>query len=184
LATIEDAKDAQTAVAQAMNVLKEFYAKAATATALVQQSPETDAPETFDEPYRGMQDTSGGIVGLLEVINSDFARLESETDATETEAAKEYDRFMAESSKDKAVKTTDMEFKEKTKTEKESDLADTKKDLSATNRELDAALHYYEKLKPSCVDASVSYDERVSRREEEIESLKEALRILSGDDVA
>merc|ERR1719271_1242203 len=35
--TIEDAKDAQTAVGQAIAVLKDFYARAATATALVQQ---------------------------------------------------------------------------------------------------------------------------------------------------
>merc|ERR1719230_44804 len=34
--TIEDAKDAQTAVGQAIAVLKDFYEKAATATALVQ----------------------------------------------------------------------------------------------------------------------------------------------------
>ena len=36
-------------------------------------------------------------------------------------AAKEYDRFMAESKKDKAVKTADMDYKKKSKTEKESD---------------------------------------------------------------
>merc|ERR1719271_316214 len=45
--TIEDAKEAQTAVTQALAVLKEFYAKAATATALVQtkgKGPEDDAP--------------------------------------------------------------------------------------------------------------------------------------------
>merc|ERR1719421_1745536 len=39
--TIKDAQEAQTAVSQAVAVLKEFYAKAATATALVQQ-PEVD----------------------------------------------------------------------------------------------------------------------------------------------
>merc|ERR1719421_2333556 len=44
--TVADAKEAQTAVAQALAVLKEFYAKAAEATALVQaQGPEDDAPE-------------------------------------------------------------------------------------------------------------------------------------------
>ena len=31
-----------------------------------------------------------------------------------------------------------------------------KEDLDATQKELDAALTYYEKLKPSCVDAGVS----------------------------
>merc|ERR1719247_25164 len=40
IATVEDAKAAQTAVAQALAVLKDFYEKAGDATALVQQEPE------------------------------------------------------------------------------------------------------------------------------------------------
>jgi len=182
--TIEDAKEAQTAVTQALAVLKDFYAKAATATALVQgkakgKGPEDDAPETFDTPYTGMGGESTGVVGMLEVIQSDFAKLEAETGAAEDTAAKEYRRFMAESSKDKAVKETDMDHKKKSKVTKESDLNDADKDRFATERELNAALAYYDKLKPSCVDSGVTYDERVARREEEIESLREALRILS-----
>merc|ERR1719291_1441961 len=46
--TIKDAGEAQTAVAQAITVLKEFYAKAGDATALLQQQPA--APEIFDSP--------------------------------------------------------------------------------------------------------------------------------------
>merc|ERR1719217_1310446 len=38
--TIADSQEAQTAVSQALTVLREFYAKAAEATALVQQQPE------------------------------------------------------------------------------------------------------------------------------------------------
>merc|ERR1719440_2502315 len=45
--TIADAKDAQEAVAKALVVLKEFYAKAGEATALIEQQPE--APEVFDK---------------------------------------------------------------------------------------------------------------------------------------
>merc|ERR1712100_854234 len=90
--TIKDSEEAQTAVAQALTVLKEFYAKAAEATALLQQQPE--APEIFDKPYKGMQGESGGVVGMLEVIQSDFARLEAETKAAEEQAQKEYDQFM------------------------------------------------------------------------------------------
>merc|ERR1719478_1940437 len=44
--TISDSQDAQTAVAQAVTVLKEFYEKAAEATSLIQQQPES--PEIFD----------------------------------------------------------------------------------------------------------------------------------------
>merc|ERR1719487_2503196 len=90
-ATIKDASDAQTAVAQALVVLKEFYAKAAEATALVQVHAE---PEIFDSSYKGMGAESGGVVGMLEVIESDFARLESDTKASEATAQKEYDEFM------------------------------------------------------------------------------------------
>merc|ERR1719411_2177019 len=56
-ATIKDAGEAQTAVAQALTVLKEFYAKAGEATAFVQQQPES--PEIFDKPYTRMGGESG-----------------------------------------------------------------------------------------------------------------------------
>merc|ERR1719218_547728 len=87
--TISDSQEAQTAVAQAMTILKEFYAKAGEATAFVQQ------PEIFDAPYKGNQAASGGVIGMHEVIQSDFARLEAETSSAEVSAQKEYDEFMA-----------------------------------------------------------------------------------------
>merc|ERR1719421_599408 len=48
--TIKDAKAAQVAVANALQVLNEFYAKAGTATALVQKSAQAP-PESFDTAY-------------------------------------------------------------------------------------------------------------------------------------
>merc|ERR1719458_2166885 len=105
--TISDSAEAQVAVAQALTVLKEFYAKAGEATALLQQQPV--APEIFDAPYQGMQAENGGVVGMLEVIESDFARLEADTKAAEAAAQKEYDTFMTDSKVDKAAKTTDIE---------------------------------------------------------------------------
>jgi hypothetical protein len=183
-ATIKDAKEAQVAVSNALAVLKEFYAKAAEATALVQQpSAMDDAPETFTTGYKGLGAESGGVVGMIEVIASDFSRLESDTTSAEEQAAAEYKEFMNDSEVDKAMKTTEASNKGKTITRKSGELQETKKDLKGTQEELDAALAYYDKLKPSCVDSGVSYDERVARREEEIQSLKEALKILAGEDI-
>jgi len=176
-ATIKDASDAQTAVAQALVVLKEFYAKAAESTALLQ------APDIFDAPYKGMGAESGGVVGMLEVIESDFARLEAETSSAEATAQKTYDEFMTDSKVDKAQKTTDSEHKTAKKQDQEQALTVKSGDLEGTQKELDAALAYYDKLKPSCVDAGVSYEDRVGRRKEEIQSLQEALKILNGEDI-
>eukprot|EP00438_Fugacium_kawagutii_P036317 Skav220729 [mRNA] locus=scaffold2753:209093:217260:- [translate_table: standard] len=113
--TIKEAKEAQEAVAQALQVLKEscggdgedFYAKASDATALLQ----TDKPEIFgDEPYTGMGGESGGVIGMMEapqVIESDFARLEAETTSAEEASKKacpaaEFNEFMEDSKMDKA----------------------------------------------------------------------------------
>merc|ERR1719191_369004 len=165
--TISDAQDAQTAVAQALTVLKEFYEKAAEATALVQ----VKQPEIFEGPYQGMGAESGGVVGMLEVIQSDFARLETDTKASEAEAQKAFDEFTSESAVNRAANAKDVEHKT---TNQEAALTAKKADLEGTQKELDAALAYYDKLKPSCVDAGVSYEDRVARRKEEIESLQES----------
>merc|ERR1719235_2996461 len=105
-ATISDATTAKAAVEKALAVLKTFYDKAATATAMTQtggdieydpraigmlsrgasmmqmraQGPADDAPGggSYSKPFTGMGG-EGGIMGMLEVIVSDFARLEEET---------------------------------------------------------------------------------------------------------
>merc|ERR1719420_2656916 len=109
--TVADAKEGQEALEQGLAVLRDFYAKAAEATALTQQTPAEDAPETFDEPYKGMQDSATGVLGLLEVILSDFARLEAETESAEAMAQDDYDKFSADSAEDKAVKNAEIKHK-------------------------------------------------------------------------
>jgi len=178
--TIGDSQEAQTAVAQALTVLKEFYAKAAESTAFAQ----TKDPEIFEDEYKGMASSGGGVVGMLEVIESDFARLEADTKAAEASAQKEYDEFMTDSQVDKAEKATSIEHKTAKKQDEEQALTTNREDLEGTQKELDAALAYFDKLKPSCVDSGVSYEDRVARRKEEIESLQEALKILNGEDIA
>jgi len=90
---------------------------------------------------------------------------------------------MNDSEVDKAQKSKDIEHKTKKKQDQSQSLQEKQKDLEGTQKELDAALAYYDKLKPSCVDSGVSYEDRVARRKEEIQSLQEALQILNGEDI-
>jgi hypothetical protein len=197
-ATVKDAETANVAVTQAIAVLKEFYEKAAVPVeqpapikgpikwdpraiqllSFVQtSSTRSDQPEMEEGSYTGMG--NGGVLGLMEVVQSDFEKLISETTATEAEAAKIYDEFMADSDQDKAVKNADSKHLATAKQGKESKLTTAKKDLRIVGEELDAAMAYYDKLKPSCEEKVMSYEEKVAQREAEIESLKEALEILS-----
>lgn len=183
--TVKDAKAAQEAVLRALTILREFYEKAAAATALAQVGgPADDAPESFDpQAFTGNQGTSGGVVGMVEVIQSDFTRLESETVASETTAAKEYASFMQDGKVDLAVKSATITGNNEKVERLSVDLEQTKKDLNGSSSELDAAQKYFEELKPQCVIPPVSYEERVQKREDEIQSLKEALDILNSQDI-
>jgi chromosome segregation ATPase len=165
--TMEDAAAGEAAVKQALVVLREFYSS----QSFVQQVPEMAA-------YKGMQSAKGGVVGMLEVIASDFARLNADTKAAEYAAATEYATFTADS---KALNKEkhDLEFKTSmAKDQAEFEKGNTEKDLKSTQKELDSALEYQAQLKPVCLEVHVSYEERVAARKAEIEALKEAYSIL------
>jgi len=217
--TVKDAQAAQKAVAAATAVLKDFYEKAATATALMQaKTPNprqwglktgvkmgTDEwnalanpnfkgtvdkghkedMQTFGESYDGQQDEAKyGILALLEVVQSDFANLEADTTAAEEAAQKAYEDFMAESKKNQAVKEKKIEMNTSDKAAAETKLQEDIADLKSTQDELLAAERYYKKLVPQCVDQGMTWEERVKARESEIASLKEALSILSQENIA
>jgi len=198
-ATIAEAKVAQEAVASAVAVLREFYEKGSftqTSSAVVSSSFDSDfaaraslliqseasGQAEADDSAPVTQDSSG-VVGMLEVIESDFARLDAETGAAETDAERIHRAFINDSEQDKSVKSADLDFKQDSQQEKSSALLQAQHDLKGTTAELQAAMAYFEKLKPSCVDAEVSYEDRVQQRKDEIESLKEALDILSGEGI-
>merc|ERR1719217_1229660 len=129
-------------------------------------------------PYGGQTAASGGIMGMLDVILSDFARLQTETEMAEAMAQSDYEKFMDETTEDAEVKGVEMDHKEKKKISTDEANRSLKKELKLTQEELDKALDYYDKLKPDCVDQGLSYEDRVAMRKEEIVSLQEALKIL------
>mmetsp|Transcript_74022 Transcript_74022/g.163656 ORF Transcript_74022/g.163656 Transcript_74022/m.163656 type:complete len:566 (+) Transcript_74022:423-2120(+) len=182
---VADAKEAQAAVEQAIEVLRSFYAGAGSAPALLQGRAHGSATGGIHSsaPYGGMGDESTGVLGMLDVILSDFTRLETETTSQEDQSASAYEHFMAESSEDAEVKATQVEHEDGRKQRAEELLRSAKRDLGLTQEELERAMDYQSKLKADCVDTGLSYEERKTRREEEVQSLKEALKILSGDAV-
>lgn len=134
--------------------------------------------QTFGDTYSGQQDSAGGVLSMLSIIASDFSNLQADTEAQEAQAQREHEQFMADTKRDKAVKSKNVDMKTSDLAAGKAKAHSVKQDWNGTDDELRAANRYFDQLKPQCI-VTVSYEERVKRREEEIESLKEALQILN-----
>jgi len=124
-----------------------------------------------------------GIIGLLEVVESDFSKTLAEI--TTDEAASEM-AYEQETYKNKIAKTTmdqDVKYKTKRSTQLDTAMAEATSDRESVQTELSAILEYNSQLIEMCVAKPETYDERKGRREAEIAGLKEALSILDGEAV-
>jgi hypothetical protein len=184
---LTDARAGLEAVTEAIAILKTFYKEAAKAASLVQvrASPvDEDNPGAgFDGHYKGNQAESKGVIGLLEVIKSDFERTIQMTEDTEKKQAADYVLFDRTSKSDIGSKSTKKELDEQDLKTNKITLEAKYNDLQKNQDLLDDALQEIESLKPQCIDNVMSYEDRVKKRDDEIAALKNALCILDTDGV-
>merc|ERR1719333_1901188 len=186
--TVADATAGLAGVKKAISILKEFYDNALVQTGekFVPANAGADgqtvgdmAPDTgFDSENHGNQDAASGIMGQLSVIESDFERTIETTNTQESDAEDEFQNYKAETEQNMQEKEDLVETKKQKQGETEGVLADAKDDLKEHSDLKKDALDKLRKLKPSCVDTGSDYAETVARREQEIESLKNAYIIL------
>jgi len=189
LKTIANADGGKKAVDQAIGLLKKFYGSALLQSAKGAAAPAKDregntvgdlAPDTFSskEEYKGKTDSSKGIVGMLEVISSDFERTIKTVKAAEKSGEEDYKELKSDTEKDIKDKEKLKKTKETEVETKESDLTGFKDDKRTAKKLNEQALEELEKLQTSCVDTGETYAERAAHRKEEIEALKQAMDIL------
>jgi len=185
--TVMEAEAGLEAVSEAIDILDKFYktaAKEEVDLGLI-QGPLDDMPDAgFDsgEAYTGAGGESGGILGMLDVIKSDFERTVKETNKAEKTNEKEYQNFMTESGKSLAEKNMAHEQKTKQKDNAIEEYDSADEDIQSQTAILRISIRELLELKPTCVDTGMSYEERVARREDEIESLKKALCTLNASE--
>merc|ERR1719281_615400 len=163
----KDLSESQEACAAATEVLREYYEGAS----LIQMGEK--AKNQADE-----QGDGSGILGMLEVAESDFATGLAEARTVEGTAQSEFDKMKGEAKMLKATKTMEIKGKQSEIGSLKTTVSDLGTDKEGLTGELDAVLAYLDKLKPQCETKVPSYAERKAAREQEIEGLKNALEIL------
>jgi len=130
----------------------------------------------------GDKGSSGGrsIIGLLEVVESDFAKGLSELIAEEEAATKSYEKEMKENEIARTTKEQDVKYKSKEMKAWTKQGTELSADRDSLQAELDAVNEYFARLKEQCIAKAEPYEERKKRRDREIAGLQEALKTLEG----
>merc|ERR1719510_1568021 len=131
-----------------------------------------------DAAHSAAEGAGSGIIGLLEVIESDFSRGLAEIVATEESSKASYEQATKDNEIEKTSKDQDVVYKTKESMDLDKRVAEATADRSGVQAELDAALDYLGKINKQCVEKAETYAERKRRFEAELAGLKEALRIL------
>eukprot|EP00929_Paragymnodinium_shiwhaense_P035257 TRINITY_DN1905_c0_g1_i1.p2 TRINITY_DN1905_c0_g1~~TRINITY_DN1905_c0_g1_i1.p2 ORF type:complete len:708 (-),score=332.22 TRINITY_DN1905_c0_g1_i1:78-2201(-) len=186
-ATVDTAKEGKAGVELALKLLSEFYSGAAGGSFVQYVPPNSDrsgktvgdlAPEVFTDEYKGSQSESKGIIGILEVILSDFERTIQTVTDEETAAQEEFDLFKEATETDISDKNESKKTKEGRVSEIHDELVENANSLKDEGEKLTTSEKALAELKKQCIDGEETYEERVAKRQKEIEALKEAHAIL------
>lgn len=123
------------------------------------------------------------IIGLLEVVESDFTKGLSEMEVAESTAVKEYEKTTYRNKSAKTIKDKDLSNKAKQAAALDKSAAESGSDKDGVQAEFDALLEYLGKLGQMCNGKAEPYAERKARSDAEIAGLKQALAALEGQAV-
>jgi len=142
-----------------------------------------DYYSTEDKAHVAAEGTGSSIIGLLEVVESDFSKNLAEIISTEEAAVQEYDETSKQNAIDKANKEQDVKYKSQESANRDKETAEAKADRAGVQKELDAVQAVLKSLHAQCDETTTPYEELKRRREAELAGLRQALEILEGEAV-
>jgi len=173
----------------ALDVMNDYYKNVGKKAVLLQSSGPKDSsgkevhgmgPEVNMGDHAGeAHERSAGVLGMLEVLHSDFERTKTTLDSDEAQSKADFDALKTDLDTDITDKNeeldevkTDMAAKEVQKDQKENALENAQEMLENAHEKLDA-------LRDMCTNTDESYEERRRKRQEEIDHLETTVKLLN-----
>merc|ERR1719389_432627 len=132
-------------VKKALSVLRDYYANEA--------------------GHKSASGAGGGIVSMLEVVESDFTKGLAEMESAESSAVAEYEKVSYMNEVARTSKGQDVKYKTKEAAGLDKATSEAASDREGVQAELDALVEYLGKLDKMCVAKAEPYAERKRRRE-------------------
>merc|ERR1712087_296227 len=126
----------------ALTILREYYGGAS----FVQQ-PRPEMPELHSKATGA----GNSIIGILEVVESDFAKNLASATTEEDDAEAQYQKVTQENKVTKTLKDQDVKYKVQESTSLDKAVGDLSADRDTADSELSAVTEYYAKVNDRCV---------------------------------
>merc|ERR1719497_27368 len=127
-------------VKMALNILREYYAQ--------------------DKAHAAAEGAAHGIIGLLEVVESDFSKALAEFVTTETSAQAAYEKETKANEIEKATSDQDVKYKNQEASDLDQAIAEASSDREGVQTELDAVMQYLGSLNKQCIEKAETFAER------------------------
>lgn len=166
-------------VQTAIKALRDYYSQdrpvqldmaASMALAADGRAPRVDIAE--------VSTAGAGVISFLEVVESDFARNMADLQSQDRNAQEAYEKLMQQSKVVKAQKESDVKHKTTEATNLERSATELRSDTASAKQQLEAVTEYLGKLQEECTAKVETREERMAKRQKEMEGLQEALSIL------
>jgi len=179
----KDLEDGLAGVRKALGVLRDYYGSE---PAMIQEDDDAKFSSFMQQPappekFEKSKGAGTGIIGILEVCESDFATGLAKEESQESDYVENYERTTQENKVSTATKQQDVKYKTQEAVALDKQISELSSDKDTSSTELAAVDEYYAKIKERCIAKPETYEERKARRAEEIDGLKEALSILENE---
>eukprot|EP00933_Yihiella_yeosuensis_P033252 TRINITY_DN2698_c1_g1_i1.p1 TRINITY_DN2698_c1_g1~~TRINITY_DN2698_c1_g1_i1.p1 ORF type:complete len:193 (-),score=77.59 TRINITY_DN2698_c1_g1_i1:145-723(-) len=128
----------------------------------------------------GKRGGATGIIGMLEVCESDFAKSLSGMKIAEKTAVKDFEKEGEEMVLEKSRKEQDAKYKAEAAARLDKDVLDVQSDAESVGEEMAAIIEYSNGIEAECTETQESFAEKAAKRQAEIDGLKTALDTLAG----
>lgn len=176
---IEEQRQTQSLLKEALTVLGKFYNKGAFLQGS-QQAPE--APGGFKD-YKA-NGKSFGVMSMLQQLVEDAKAMEAEAVRAENSAQTAYEAFAKDTTESVTKKESSISNKKAYKAKLEKTLVQTRESREGQENELETLATKLADLHESCDFLMKNFDARQTAREEEMDSVTKAKAILSGANFA
>jgi len=184
LSAKEEIQQGFNAVQKALELLRNYYGTDGEAASLMQEA--TNSGDSLEQPAKPEQHAKAGgagasIIGILEVVESDFANGLSKEESEEADAEVQHEAILNEKGKSKIAKVAELRYKTQEIASLEKTISEFTSDKENVDTQLAAVLQYYARVKQRCIASPDAYETRKARREAEHRGLNEALSITESE---